>query len=281
MGLSPSPELQQMLGLDPEQPTLDGGGATQPPQLARQSEHQFSFDGRLRVVVGCHGHFERCIVLGIFQRVDHGFCSEPVTKRILARFSLALFGDRSGAETRIAAVGLDLPEGGHPASGRTIGFVSSFCDQPARRLPLIKTCPVLSARCAPSMFAVAEANACVLAQSFAATGNGSIPWLSHQARSSPRRWSSRWCSRQIGTVKRSLTFRAIARCSANLMWWGSEGVRPQTRHGWAATNFRCSRSRSRTGLPITVTSLGSLCRVSSCPFAFRLCGSEAGAKSPT
>jgi hypothetical protein len=30
-------------------------------------------------------------------------------------------------------------------------------------------------------------------------------------------WSSRWCSRQIGTVKRSLTFRPIARCSANLM----------------------------------------------------------------
>jgi hypothetical protein len=55
----------------------------------------------LRVVVGCHGHFERRIVLGIFQRVDRGFCSEPVTKGILARFSLALFGDRSGAESSL------------------------------------------------------------------------------------------------------------------------------------------------------------------------------------
>src|SRR6516164_9606395 len=161
--------------------------APQPPQQARQSEDQLALDGRLCVVVGCHGHFERRIVLGIFQRVDHGLCGEPVTKRILARFSLTLFGHRSGAETRIAAVGLDLPEGGHPASGRTIGFVSSFCDQPARLVPLVKCRPVLSARCAPSMFAVAEANACVLAQSFAATGNGSIPWLSHQARSLPRR----------------------------------------------------------------------------------------------
>jgi hypothetical protein len=37
-------------------------------------------------------------------------------------------------------------------------------------------------------------------------------------------------------------------------WWGSDGVRPQTRHGWAATNLRWSRSRSRTGLPMTVIS---------------------------
>src|SRR5258706_16227731 len=36
----------------------------------------------------------------------------------------------------------------------------------------------------------------------------------------------------MGTVKRSLTLRAIARCSANLRWCGSDGVRPQRRHGW-------------------------------------------------
>ena len=34
-----------------------------------------------------------------------------------------------------------------------------------------------------------------------------------------------------GTVKRSLTLRPIARCPANLMWWGSEGVRPQHQAG--------------------------------------------------
>ena len=76
---------------------------------------------------------------------------------------------------------------------------------------------------------------------------GSIPWFSHQVSSLPRRCSSRWCSLQMGTVKRSLTFRPIARCSANLRWCASDGVRPQTRQGCEATNFRCSRSRSRTG----------------------------------
>ena len=48
---------------------------------------------------------------------------------------------------------------------------------------------------------------CVLPQRLAAITSGSIPWPSHQARSLPRRWSSRWCSRQMGTVNRSLTFR--------------------------------------------------------------------------
>jgi hypothetical protein len=33
-------------------------------------------------------------------------------------------------------------------------------------------------------------------------------------------------------------------------------VRPQTTHGWAATNLKWSRPRSRTGLPMTTTSLG-------------------------
>ncbi|HEY2233359.1 MAG TPA: hypothetical protein VGK01_07765 [Candidatus Angelobacter sp.] len=36
---------------------------------------------------------------------------------------------------------------------------------------------------------------------------------------------------QMGTVKRWLTLRPIARCSANLMWSGSDGVRPQMRQG--------------------------------------------------
>ena len=57
----------------------------------------------------------------------------------------------------------------------------------------------------------------------------SIPWLIHHACSLTCRCSSRWCNRHTGTVNLSLTLRPIARCSANLMWWASDGVRPQTR----------------------------------------------------
>jgi hypothetical protein len=124
--LSPLSKLQQVFRLDLEQATLDGGGATQPPQQARQSEHEFSLDRRWRVIVGGDGHLEGRIVLRIFQRVDHGLCREAMTDGILSRLSLAVFGDRTGAQPRIAAVGLDLPERAHPASGPRIGFVSLF-----------------------------------------------------------------------------------------------------------------------------------------------------------
>jgi hypothetical protein len=76
-------ELQQVFRLDLEQAALDGGGATQPPQEACQSEHEFSLDGRLCIIVGGHGHLEGRIVLRIFQRIDHGFCGQAMTKGIL------------------------------------------------------------------------------------------------------------------------------------------------------------------------------------------------------
>jgi hypothetical protein len=76
-------ELKQMFRLDLKQAALNGGRATQPPQQARQPEHELSLDRRLRIIVSGHGKFERCIILGIFQRVDHGFCSQPVTEGIL------------------------------------------------------------------------------------------------------------------------------------------------------------------------------------------------------
>jgi hypothetical protein len=44
MGLPTLAKLQQVLRLDLEQAALDGGGATQPPQQARQSQNQFPFD---------------------------------------------------------------------------------------------------------------------------------------------------------------------------------------------------------------------------------------------
>src|SRR5215472_15751242 len=103
--LSPLPKLKQMLCLDLEQTALNRGGPTQPPQEACQSEHEFSFDGRLRVVVGRDSEFKGCIVLGIFQCIDHGFCSQAMSDGIEARAPLSLFGHRSGAEPRVAAIG--------------------------------------------------------------------------------------------------------------------------------------------------------------------------------
>ncbi len=79
MSVSLRPKMQELAGLEPKEAGLDGTGATQSPQDARQSEDQFSFDSRLRVIVGCHRHFESRIVFGIFQRIDHGFCSQPMT----------------------------------------------------------------------------------------------------------------------------------------------------------------------------------------------------------
>jgi hypothetical protein len=79
----------------------------------------------LRVIVSGHGHLECRVVFGIFQRVDHGFCRQAMTKCVVPRPSLAL-GDGTGAQTRIAAVGLDLTEGAYLTSGPRIGFVSSF-----------------------------------------------------------------------------------------------------------------------------------------------------------
>jgi hypothetical protein len=35
------------------------GSATQPPQQTGQSQHQFPLDGRLNIIVGDNGRFER------------------------------------------------------------------------------------------------------------------------------------------------------------------------------------------------------------------------------
>src|SRR5262249_57586075 len=51
-----------------------------------------------------------------------------------------------------------------------------------------------------------------------------------------------------GTVNSSLTRRPSAEGWINRRWWGSDGVRPHTRHGCLETNFRCSLSRRRTVL---------------------------------
>jgi hypothetical protein len=43
---------------------------------------------------------------------------------ILSRLALAILSNRTSAELRVTAVGIDLPERAHSASGGKIGFVS-------------------------------------------------------------------------------------------------------------------------------------------------------------
>jgi len=77
-------KLQKLARLFLEQPSLNGRRTTQSPQQACESEHQFSFDRRLRIVVRSHRHFESRIIVGVFKSIDHGFSRQPMTKRVAA-----------------------------------------------------------------------------------------------------------------------------------------------------------------------------------------------------
>lgn len=87
IGTLPSKIFWRSLGLLPlsklnlEQATLDRGGTAEPPQQACQSEHEFSFNSGLRVVVGCYGPFERRVVFGFLKPIDHSLCDQPSADR--------------------------------------------------------------------------------------------------------------------------------------------------------------------------------------------------------
>ena len=38
---------------------------------------------KIQTLASFHRHLKRCIVLGVFQRIDHGFCGQTVPDRIL------------------------------------------------------------------------------------------------------------------------------------------------------------------------------------------------------
>jgi hypothetical protein len=67
----------------------------------------------LGIIVGDDGRFERLVVFGILQRPDDGLGRKTVADGIAAGTLLAFLGDRTGALAGVAAVGLDLPKGGH------------------------------------------------------------------------------------------------------------------------------------------------------------------------
>ena len=113
-----------MVRLDREQAGFHGCGAAQPPQCTGEPKDELAFHGGLSIVVGDDGGFEGLVVLGIFQRADHGLGGEAVAYRIAAGLFLAFRCDRSGAFAGIAAVGLPLRERGHGFAVAEFGFVS-------------------------------------------------------------------------------------------------------------------------------------------------------------
>ena len=67
-----------------EQRRLDAGRAAQPPQHARQAQHQLALDGRFGVVVGCHRGFEGLVIVGILKRGNDGLGGKAMAQRIAA-----------------------------------------------------------------------------------------------------------------------------------------------------------------------------------------------------
>ena len=66
--LSALPECTNVSGLDIKQACFHDASASQPPQEARQTQHQFAFDRRLSVVVSDNGRFKPSVIFSIFQR---------------------------------------------------------------------------------------------------------------------------------------------------------------------------------------------------------------------
>jgi hypothetical protein len=60
-------------------------------------KHQFPLDGRLGVIVGDDGCFERFVVVCILQRADDSFGRKTVADSFSAGSPLAFFVDRTGA----------------------------------------------------------------------------------------------------------------------------------------------------------------------------------------
>ena len=57
----------QLLSLNLEQSGFRNRGAAQPPQNARQSQHKFALDNRLRIIVGGDGGLECFVIFGILK----------------------------------------------------------------------------------------------------------------------------------------------------------------------------------------------------------------------
>jgi hypothetical protein len=65
--------LPQMFSLNFKQAGFHGRGAAQAPQHTSQSQHEFTLDGGLSVIIGDDSCFELPVVFGIFPQSDDSF----------------------------------------------------------------------------------------------------------------------------------------------------------------------------------------------------------------
>jgi hypothetical protein len=90
-------------------------------RLTEEMAPQFS--GNCSIVVGNNGCLLGLIVVDILQRADDRLGSEPMANGIAAGALFPFHRVRSGAFSRVAAVGFDLSEGRHCGLAAVIGFV--------------------------------------------------------------------------------------------------------------------------------------------------------------
>jgi hypothetical protein len=81
-----------MFGLNLEQSGFKRGGAAQPQQDTGQSQHEFTLDRGLRVIIRDDGRFELPIIFGVFQQSNDGFRRQPMTDRVASGLLLSRLG---------------------------------------------------------------------------------------------------------------------------------------------------------------------------------------------
>src|SRR5262245_7447826 len=78
------PAREQKSGLEFEQAGFDRTGATQAPQQARQPMNELELEYGSRINAADEGTLERSVRANIFESLDDGLVSKPVTPRAAA-----------------------------------------------------------------------------------------------------------------------------------------------------------------------------------------------------
>src|SRR5262245_41873929 len=226
----------QYLGLDLQEIGLNGSSAADAPQQGRKPEHELALDRCSGIVVRDDGCLECLVVFNIFERGNDGLRRQSMSDCVLPRPPFAIFGFRPGAPQRIASIGLDLSKRSHPrvslwGFSETEPPASAPASRPAPARFRVTAMSAVCAACAcmmPCAIGASSPSPRVCCQSLSATGSGSMLSFRHHAASSAERCSSRWWTRQTGTMNSSLTLRPSARGCVKVRWCGSDGMRPQT-----------------------------------------------------
>ena len=78
------PIVMQLLNLNLEQSGFHSRGTPQPPQNARQSQHELALDSRLRIIVGGDCCFERFIIFGVLKCTSDCLGGKPMADGVAA-----------------------------------------------------------------------------------------------------------------------------------------------------------------------------------------------------